>query len=185
MGTAGRSALEFRRCIRSAPRGACANRRHAPALKFAFVSHVDPHALRAARGRAGLTQHQLAHLVGVAGGERVSRWERGLSEPRPDILVRLAGALDLPPLALLSGDTETPDLRALRLAAGLTAREIARRAHVSKPTYERWEAGRWDRWPSKENLRSVARALSVNNAATIAAFELTRAAAKMGQSPDA
>ena len=46
---------------------------------------MDPGALRAARERAGLTQHQLARLVGVAGGERVSRWELGTSEPRPEI----------------------------------------------------------------------------------------------------
>ncbi len=62
---------------------------------------MDPAALRAARERAGLTQHQLARLVGVAGGERVSRWELGTSEPRPEILVRLAKVLDVAALDLL------------------------------------------------------------------------------------
>ena len=36
-------------------------------------SGVDPTALRAARERLGLTQHQLARLVGVAGGDRRGR----------------------------------------------------------------------------------------------------------------
>jgi transcriptional regulator with XRE-family HTH domain len=49
-------------------------------------SWLNPEALRAARVRAGLTQHELARLVGVAGGERVSRWELGTSRPRPEIL---------------------------------------------------------------------------------------------------
>lgn len=147
------------------------------------MAALDPSALRAARENAGLTQHQLARLVGVAGGERVSRWERGTSEPRPDILVRLAETLGLTPFALLDTDPASPDLRALRLAAGLTATEVAVRAHVAKPTYERWEAGHWKRLPSRENLRDLARGLSVTVAATIAAFERTRV--QQGQSPDA
>ena len=51
---------------------------------------VDPRALRDARVRANLTQHDAARRVGVAGGERISRWELGTSEPRPSVLKRLA-----------------------------------------------------------------------------------------------
>jgi transcriptional regulator with XRE-family HTH domain len=147
------------------------------------ASGVSPAAIRAAREKAGLTQHQLARLVGVAGGERVSRWELGTSEPRPDILVRLAQTLGLPVLALLDVDDESPDLRALRFGAGLSAAEAAVRAHVAKPTYERWEAGRWKRLPSRENLRSLARGLSVTVSATVAALEQARA--QRTQSPEA
>ncbi len=43
-----------------------------------MVSGIDPSELRAARESAGLTQHELARLVGAAGGERVSRWELGV-----------------------------------------------------------------------------------------------------------
>jgi transcriptional regulator with XRE-family HTH domain len=57
---------------------------------------VDPEALRAARIRAGLTRPELARLVGVAGGERVSRWELGTSSPRPEILHQLARVLASP-----------------------------------------------------------------------------------------
>jgi len=138
------------------------------------VSHVDSQALRAARGRAGLTQHQLAHLVGVAGGERVSRWERGVSEPRPDILVRLSKILGLTPLELLDVGSARPDLRALRFAAGLTATEAAARAHVAKPTYERWEAGNWKRLPGPENLRGLARGLDVSMSVMLDALEQAR-----------
>lgn len=140
-----------------------------------MASGVSPAAIRAAREKAGLTQHQLARLVGVAGGERVSRWELGTSEPRPDILVRLAKTLGLTPHELLDVDPGTPDLRALRLAAGLSTTATASRAHVAKATYERWEAGRWERLPSHENLRALARALSASMAATIAALEHARA----------
>ena len=76
---------------------------------------VAPAALRAARERAGLTQHQLARLVGVAGGERVSRWELGTSEPRPEILVRLAKVLDVEAMDLLDVEAGV-NLRALRFA---------------------------------------------------------------------
>jgi transcriptional regulator with XRE-family HTH domain len=137
-------------------------------------SGIDPAALRAARERAGLTQHQLARLIGVAGGERVSRWELGTSEPRPDILVRLAKALDLPAVQLLDLGDDVPDLRALRLAAGLSAADVAARAHVSKPTYQRWEAGRWERLPSRQNIQGLARALRVSARVAVTALERSR-----------
>ena len=143
-----------------------------------MASGVDPAALRAARERAGLTQHQLARLVGVAGGERISRWELGASEPRPDIVVRLAKALDLPALQLLEIVDEVPDLRALRFAAGLSAVEVAARGHVSKTTYQHWESGRWERMPERRNLQALARALSVGVLETVAALERSRALAR-------
>ena len=143
-----------------------------------MASGVDPAALRAARERAGLTQHQLARLVGVAGGERISRWELGASEPRPDIVVRLAKALDLPALQLLEIVDEVPDLRALRFAAGLSAVEVAARVHVSKTTYQHWESGRWERMPERRKLQALARALSVGVLETVAALERSRALAR-------
>jgi transcriptional regulator with XRE-family HTH domain len=144
---------------------------------------VDPAALRAARERAGLTQHQLARLIGVAGGERISRWELGTSEPRPDILVRLAKTLDLPAVALLDLAGDVPDLRALRFTVGLSAAEVAARVHVATVTYQRWEAGRWERLPANEDhLRSLARALRVRASVVLAALEQARAIAREPQS---
>jgi transcriptional regulator with XRE-family HTH domain len=108
-----------------------------------------------------MTQHQLARVVGVAGGERISRWELGSSTPRPRMLHRLAEALHLDPADLVVAG-ETRGLRPLRLAAGLSAREVAALAHVSEPTYRRWENGRAIRTPAQGTLEMLARALQVS-----------------------
>jgi transcriptional regulator with XRE-family HTH domain len=134
---------------------------------------VNPAALRAARERAGLTQHQLARLVGVAGGERVSRWELGSSEPRPEILASLAKVLDVPALDLLDV-AEGADLRALRFAAGLSPRDVAATAHLSERTYVRWESGRGTRLPDSAQVAALAKALKVSRKALLAAFDRTR-----------
>lgn len=121
---------------------------------------VDPDALRAARVAAGLTQHELARRVGVAGGERISRWELGTSTPRAPMVRRLAEALGLRPGDLMAVTGES-DLRRLRLSAGLSARELASRAHMSLPTLVRWESGRLVRIPGRDLLEPLAMALEV------------------------
>ena len=134
---------------------------------------VDPAALRAARERAGLTQHQLARLVGVAGGERVSRWELGTSEPRPEILVRLAKVLNVKALDLLDVEGGV-DLRALRFAAGLSPGEVAASVHLSERTYVRWESGRWARLPDEPQIAALAAVFKVGRKALLAAFDHSR-----------
>ena len=136
-----------------------------------MVSGVDPSELRAARERAGLTQHELARLVGAAGGERVSRWELGTSVPRPDFLVKLARALDIPTLRLIHLDGEIPDLRALRLQVGLTVPELAARTSLSAPTYSWWEQGRATRLPSAATLETLAKVFQ-QPADVVAAFDV-------------
>ena len=121
-----------------------------------MVSGLDPSQLRAAREKAGLTQHELARLVGAAGGERVSRWELGTSVPRPDFVVKLARALDIPPHRLIHLDGDVSDLRALRLQAGLTVLELAGSVNVAVPTYYAWEQGRWTRLPGPQSLEGLA-----------------------------
>src|SRR5450631_2993745 len=123
-------------------------------------SGVDPVALRDARLRVGLTQHELARLIDVAGGERISRWELGSSAPRPEILQRLALALNVGTADLLEAGGPA-DLRRLRIAAGLGARTLAARAHLSVPTYVRWESGRTKRLPARQVLMPLAKALNV------------------------
>jgi transcriptional regulator with XRE-family HTH domain len=123
-------------------------------------SGVDPVALRDARLRMGLTQHELARLIDVAGGERISRWELGSSAPRPEILRRLAQALNVDAADLLDAGGPA-DLRRLRTAAGLSARMLAARAHMSVPTYVRWESGRTKRLPAGPALKLLAKALNV------------------------
>jgi transcriptional regulator with XRE-family HTH domain len=108
----------------------------------------------------GLTQHELARLIDVAGGERISRWELGSSAPRPEILHRLAQALDVGAADLLEAGGPA-DLRRLRTSAGFSARALAARAHMSVPTYVRWESGRTKRLPAKQALKPLARALNV------------------------
>jgi transcriptional regulator with XRE-family HTH domain len=123
-------------------------------------SGVDPVALRDARLRMGLTQHELARLIDVAGGERISRWELGSSAPRPEMLQRLAQALNVGVTELLEAGGLV-DLRRLRTSAGLSARTLAARAHMSVPTYVRWESGRIKRIPAKHALKPLAKALNV------------------------
>jgi transcriptional regulator with XRE-family HTH domain len=108
----------------------------------------------------GLTQHELARLVDVAGGERISRWELGSSAPRPEILRRLAQALNVGAADLLESGGPA-DLRRLRTSAGLSARSLAARAHISAPTYIRWESGRTKRLPARQVLMPLAKALNV------------------------
>jgi len=123
-------------------------------------SGVDPLALRDARIRMALTQHELARLIDVAGGERISRWELGSSAPRPEMLRRLAQALNVDVLDLLDAGGPA-DLRRLRTAAGLSARTLAARAHLSAPTYIRWESGGTKRVPARQALKPLAKALDV------------------------
>ena len=137
-------------------------------------SSLDPTALRRARERAGLTQHELARLVGAAGGERISRWELGLSEPRPGFIRRLSEVLGIETVGLVQYPGEGPDLRWLRLVAGLTAEEVAAALNASKETYARLESGRWARPPGEETLARLAEALDTSRGAVLVALERTR-----------
>ncbi len=126
---------------------------------------IDGAALRAARERAGLTQHQLAHEVGVVGGERISMWERGEARPRsPHLLHAVARAVQVPVTALLLPAEEGASLRWLRFAAGLSVDEVAHATHVSVASLKRWEAQGCRRLPSSATLGAVAEALGVPTA---------------------
>jgi transcriptional regulator with XRE-family HTH domain len=127
-----------------------------------------------------MTQHGLARRIGVAGGERVSRWELGASEPRPDILVRLSDVLGVRPQDLVRLEGSGPDLRALRYALGLTAEKLAKTVGVSTSTYLRWESGGWERLPSQANLDALTHALHVTDADVLAAFERSQGAHRTG-----
>lgn len=126
-----------------------------------MISGLDARALRAAREAAEITQSELAREIGVAGGERIWRYEHGLAQPRPDLLVRLAEALHLNPRQLVRSASDVPDIRALRLAAGLDAYEVATAIHTSLPTYRKWEQGRWRRLPDRSTIHALARAFEV------------------------
>ena len=137
-------------------------------------TRVDGTALRRARLARGLTQHQLARLIDVAGGERIALWERGISEPRARLVPLLASALGVEPLELLEMPNGT-DLKALRLASGLTAPEVAAAAHVSLPTYLHWESGRRLPVADQRMLGALGRQLRVARRPLVSALERSRA----------
>lgn len=123
---------------------------------------VDPAAIRDSRIAAGLTQQELARLVGVAGGDRVSKWECGAAVPRPEALHRLAAVLDVQPIDLLTPLTGVPDLRRLRLLVGKSAASVAKAAHVSVTTYQRWEGGGVQHLPPRAALAELGEVLGVS-----------------------
>lgn len=116
--------------------------------------------LRTARLAAGLTQAELAQLVGVADGTRVAAWERGRSTPRPLTLVKLRKVLDLSypdeprPQAPLAAT-----LRELRLARNMTTEELADLLQVHETTVVRWESGATK--PRRNMLRRVAEVFGI------------------------
>lgn len=96
--------------------------------------------MRAARERAGLSQNELARVLGLAGGVRVSKWERGVARPRsPHALHAVASVLNVEARELLAPEKE-PNLRWLRFAAGVSVGELAAAAHCAVSTVKRWEA---------------------------------------------
>lgn len=145
-------------------------------IRFRSVTaSVDPSALRAARQRAGLTQHQVAREVDVAGGEAVARWERGASEPKPATLRRLAEVLGVEAGDLLRRDGGRIDLRFLRLAAGMESAAVASRLHVTMNTYLRWERGAWTVMPQEAVVAALAHAFGVRPDAVVDALAHTKA----------
>jgi transcriptional regulator with XRE-family HTH domain len=135
----------------------------------------DAAALRAARERAGLTQQELAVAVGAgAGFGTVSRWETGVAVPRPGFIAALARAVGVPVLELLRLDGEVPDLRALRLQAGLTLGELSVVSGIPVPTYARWEQGRCIGLPPDRSVRVLAEAFGEPAVVVEAAFTEAR-----------
>jgi transcriptional regulator with XRE-family HTH domain len=60
-----------------------------------------------AREEQGLTTSQFARRLGV-NTETLHDWESGRSEPRPNVLLRIAGMLNVSPTWLLTGKGESP-----------------------------------------------------------------------------
>lgn len=119
--------------------------------------------LVALRKAAGLTQADLAALIGSPGRElRVGEWERGEVQPRPQFLARLAAALGVPPLELLDVDAADPPLIALRLAAGLTLDQVSQVTGLSITAYRRLEIGVVRRNPEPAGMQRLAGALGVS-----------------------
>ena len=90
--------------------------------------------LKALRKARGMTQEELAARLHVV-RQTVSKWEKGLSVPDADLLVRLAEILDIPVSVLLGGmpepDAPAPDAVAQQLA-GINAQLAARSRFVRR-----------------------------------------------------
>ncbi len=101
------------------------------------ATRVGGDALHRARSARGLTQSQLARIIDVSGGERVSECERGVRAPAVRLIPAVAAALGVTHLEFLALPNGV-DLKALRLASGKTSTEIAQQTQVSSATYLRW-----------------------------------------------
>lgn len=122
-----------------------------------------PSVLLDARGRAGLTQLQLATLADEAAPRRqqestrsadedrarrirtwesrIGAWERGVDAPSATYIPTLARLLDLEPLALFEVDPSSPPFTALRLAAGFTLQALADATGISYTSLHRMVRG--------------------------------------------
>lgn len=135
---------------------------------------VNPDAIRHARENAGLTQHQLAREVGIAGGERVSKWELGTATPRLEVLAKVARVVESDLQALLAPGFQLVGVVRLRAAQLLSVSEAARRCHVSVATYERWEKGSTVHGPTGASLAVFAQVMQVSEAKAEAALRESR-----------
>ena len=65
--------------------------------------------IREARKKKGITQKQLAEIVGVRNSS-VCNWEKGLNRPDPDTIELICGALDVTPAYILGMDETDTDI---------------------------------------------------------------------------
>ena len=88
--------------------------------------------LKIFRKRKGLTQENVAEALNVV-RQTVSKWEKGISVPDADMLIRLAEVLDVSVSELIGSDVadeKNEDMIAVELAR--VADQLASRNHRSK-----------------------------------------------------
>ena len=86
-----------------------------------------------------MSQRALAIAINVADGDRVRLWERGEARPQARVVPLIAAALGVEPLSLLTGDSVEPDLTRMRVAAGLSLKDMAARTGLAITSYHRLE----------------------------------------------
>ena len=116
--------------------------------------------LAAGRVAAGLTQARLAQLLQTE-QTRISEWERGVMTPRPNLIPKMAVAIGLDALEFLAADPAMPTLEDMRLAAGLTMRDIAVQVGISLKRYRLIEIGATRRDPPPQVVDDLARIFAV------------------------
>lgn len=113
--------------------------------------------IRENRKRKGLSQEELALQLNVV-RQTLSKWEKGLSVPDSQMLIRIAEALDVPVSRLL-GETESPDTDAD------TLKTLAAKLEVLNAQYSR----------RREQRRRIWRGIFVGLAILAAACLIERA----------
>ena len=116
--------------------------------------------LAAGRLAVGMTQARLAQLLQTE-QTRISEWERGVMTPRPNLMPRLASAIGLDALEFLAVDPAAPALEDMRLAAGLTMRDVAAKVGISLKRYRLIEIGATRRDPPPQVIEDLAQIFAV------------------------
>jgi DNA-binding transcriptional regulator YiaG len=120
----------------------------------AAPSGVDPRQIKGIREKLGLSQGELAGLIGVSAAA-VGSWERGRSAPGPRNRKALAGIAGLnrlevderlgrsvPPRTPAESSALSPEeIRKIRQGAGLSQQGLAEALGVSSNSVSNWETG--------------------------------------------
>jgi transcriptional regulator with XRE-family HTH domain len=130
-------------------------------------------AARRARERAGLTQAELAILIGVTDGG-VSAWESGTRAPTGRNLVALARVLSTPPIELLNLREDELRLADVRALYGLSGDEVASRVGIGTSTL--YDVERGDRRPTGRTLDQLAKLYGLDEVTIEEAWERGREA---------
>lgn len=120
--------------------------------------------LREHRTRAGLTQEQLAELVGTR-RPNVVAWESGRRVPQADTLAAIASVLGVASLAFTDAGGHLEGLARLRVLAGLTQAQLADAAQIGRSTYSALERGE-SASLGVERARALARVFKARKAVT-------------------
>lgn len=124
--------------------------------------------MRELRLQAGLSQRELARRAGVHGAQ-ITRWEAGSQGMLASSAAAVARALgvQVEDLGVTVGEARdrtprptTNRICELRVKAGLSQRDLAGRAGVTRSQIAHWEAGRYGM--VLDNADAVARALGVS-----------------------
>jgi len=131
----------------------------------------DADMMRKARTRSGMSQADLAKLIGVDPGV-INSWEKRGARPSVPNLGRVASALGLTVSDLYQSDVDTAGaLVDLRVRAGLSQRDAAKLLGVSQATISRWERGLAR--PTWNEISSYAKVLKTDRITIGAAVDLT------------
>lgn len=119
-----------------------------------MISQKFGNYLRAYRKRSGLSQSEVAYLLGAKNGNHVSRFERRKRVPPLETALAFQAVLGTPVSELFAGTYESVagdvGLRAQDLAAQLQTK-VVKRGHSLRAYKLQWLADHWTHQPHKRN----------------------------------